>query len=128
MYEEALVSGGYVVETSQNGQQAVEKLTTDNSDYSLILLDIMMPGLDGINILKLNQSQYFPCPQHPRIYTYKSLHRTIRKRSFISGSRTVFVKNRPYSKRNPGNNQQILLYSRLTSFILKFSPFLLYDL
>ena len=65
MYEEALVSGGYVVETSQNGQQAVEKLTTDNSDYSLILLDIMMPGLDGINVLKQIKANTSPAHSIP---------------------------------------------------------------
>ena len=65
MYEEALVSGGYVVETSQNGQQAVENLTTDNSDYSLILLDIMMPGLDGINILKQIKANTSPARSIP---------------------------------------------------------------
>ncbi|MDY4281188.1 MAG: response regulator [[Pasteurella] mairii] len=40
---------GFQVEIAHNGQQALEKL---NSSYDLVLLDIMMPVLNGVETLK----------------------------------------------------------------------------
>ena len=40
---------GFVTETAVNGLEALEKLKDDS--YSLILLDIMMPELDGFDVL-----------------------------------------------------------------------------
>ena len=65
MYKESLVLGGHLVETCQNGQQAVQKLITGQPDYNLILLDIMMPGLDGINVLKQIKSDTSPACNIP---------------------------------------------------------------
>ena len=65
MYKETLVLGGCIVETSQNGQEAVEKLTTGQPDHDLILLDIMMPGLDGINVLKRIKADISPARHIP---------------------------------------------------------------
>ena len=42
---------GYVVSTSNNGQDALNELTKNN--YDLVLLDQFMFGLDGIETLKL---------------------------------------------------------------------------
>ena len=36
---------GYLVETAGNGVKALEML--ENREYDLIILDIMMPGMDG---------------------------------------------------------------------------------
>jgi DNA-binding NtrC family response regulator len=42
---------GYEVTTVNNGQSAVEAL--DESDFDIIILDLKMPGLDGLATLKL---------------------------------------------------------------------------
>jgi len=60
MYEKTLTLSGYIVETSQNGQQAIKKLITGQPNHDLILLDIMMPGLDGINVLKQIKAEGSP--------------------------------------------------------------------
>ena len=65
MYEEMFVLDGHIVETCQNGQQAVEKLITGQPDYDIILLDIMMPGLDGINVLKKIKADTSPASHIP---------------------------------------------------------------
>lgn len=41
----------YIIEEAENGEEALVKATTD--DFDLILLDIMMPGMDGIEVCKL---------------------------------------------------------------------------
>lgn len=38
----------YVIEEAENGTEALEKAL--NQDYDVILLDIMMPGMDGIEV------------------------------------------------------------------------------
>lgn len=45
-----LTSEGYEVEVSASGEEALEKHATQSFD--LILLDLLMPGLDGIEVLK----------------------------------------------------------------------------
>lgn len=45
-----LTSEGYEVEVSSSGEEALEKQATQSFD--LILLDLLMPGLDGIEVLK----------------------------------------------------------------------------
>jgi len=45
-----LLRRGYHVEEGVGGQDALSK--TSSHDYDLILLDIMMPDLDGISVLK----------------------------------------------------------------------------
>ncbi|MBM3284533.1 MAG: sigma-54-dependent Fis family transcriptional regulator [Candidatus Aminicenantes bacterium] len=45
-----LTSEGYEVELSSSGEEALEKHSSQA--YDLILLDLLMPGLDGIEVLK----------------------------------------------------------------------------
>lgn len=45
-----LASAGYAVDLVQNGQDAWFR--GDTEDYSLIVLDLGLPGMDGISILK----------------------------------------------------------------------------
>ncbi len=54
-----LEEAGYDVVLASNGQEALEKVS--QSDISLILLDIIMPGLDGFEILeRIRQYKYIP--------------------------------------------------------------------
>lgn len=41
---------GYIIEEAENGEEALRKALENN--YDLILLDIMMPGIDGIEVCK----------------------------------------------------------------------------
>ena len=40
----------YIIDEADNGETALEKAL--QNDYDLILLDIMMPGMDGIEVCK----------------------------------------------------------------------------
>jgi DNA-binding NtrC family response regulator len=48
--QDILTSEGYAVEISTNGEEALEKHSA--RDVDLILLDLLMPGMDGIEVLK----------------------------------------------------------------------------
>ncbi|MGW5888601.1 response regulator transcription factor [Priestia megaterium] len=41
---------GYIIEEAANGHEAIEKAL--HIDYDLIVLDLMMPGIDGIEVCK----------------------------------------------------------------------------
>ncbi len=47
---ELLTSEGYEVEISSCGEEAIDKYSTQS--FGLVLLDLLMPGMDGIEVLK----------------------------------------------------------------------------
>ena len=49
--KEWLVDEGFSVEMAESGASAMEKL--ESGDYHLMLTDIKMPGMDGVELLKL---------------------------------------------------------------------------
>ena len=50
--KDALPMYGYEVDTAIDGLEALKKLENENSNYDLILLDVMMPRMDGWDTLK----------------------------------------------------------------------------
>lgn len=50
MYRKKLEQAGLVVDTAANGEIALEKISQFNPD--LVLLDILMPGVSGLDVLR----------------------------------------------------------------------------
>lgn len=50
IYNEFLIEAGYKVEVAKDGKEGLDKIL--QGGYDLILLDIMMPKLDGMGVLK----------------------------------------------------------------------------
>lgn len=55
LLEAILVEEGYVVDTANNGKAALAKAKTEIPD--LILMDAMMPGMDGLEVTRLIREQ-----------------------------------------------------------------------
>lgn len=70
LYQELLVGEGYQVETALNGETALEKISAGG--YDLILLDIMMPKIDGLEILRKLKSME-PSPKNGKIVMLSAL-------------------------------------------------------
>lgn len=59
LIQKTLEKAGYVVHTAEDGMAALERF--DNSTYDLVLLDIMMPNLDGFSVCaKIRQQSDVP--------------------------------------------------------------------
>lgn len=49
LYSEILTTAGYTVETAEDGEKGLVKIL--EGGYSLVLLDVMLPKLDGLSVL-----------------------------------------------------------------------------
>ena len=47
-----LEAEGYAVELEENGQTALERLKGGSHDFNLVLLDVMLPDLDGFEVVR----------------------------------------------------------------------------
>jgi len=50
VYAEILTGAGYTVDQAPDGEIGLDKVK--NTDWNLLLLDIMLPGKDGLRVLK----------------------------------------------------------------------------
>lgn len=55
MYTERLKAEGFAVDTAKDGEEALQKAT--NSRPNIVLLDIMMPKINGLDVLKKLREQ-----------------------------------------------------------------------
>lgn len=50
LYNEMLTDNGFEVDTAVDGEEGLSKISTN--EYNLVLLDIMMPKKDGLQVLR----------------------------------------------------------------------------
>ncbi len=63
MYSTKCSMEGFEVDNALDGQQALEKL--EKNDYSIILLDLMLPKVDGFEILEKLRASSWPNAKKP---------------------------------------------------------------
>lgn len=86
-----LEAAGFEVRGAYNGYQALNMITEEVPD--LILLDVMMPGIDGIEVCKRIRSEH---ERYPRIVMYTADERdTTLDNSIDAGANAVLTKETP---------------------------------
>ncbi len=54
---EILKSSGFLVSGAINGEEAIKMIENEHEHYDLILMDIELPGMDGISAIKIIKSK-----------------------------------------------------------------------
>ena len=54
-----LSDSGYLVDTFDNGQDALEHIKNKDNEYDLAILDVMVPGINGFELCKKIREVYF---------------------------------------------------------------------
>lgn len=87
-----LVMGGFTVLTAANGATGLQKYEEQYQEIDLVILDISMPGMDGIETLRHLQT----INPHARIIVSSGLNRTGKLLPLTMGA-TVSYLNKPYN-------------------------------
>lgn len=90
-YQELLESEGMIVETAGDGDTAVSKI--HEGGFDLILLDIMLPKKDGLQILKENKINPPASPNGPIVVLTNIGQDAIIKNCFEAGAAGYMIKS-----------------------------------
>ena len=89
-----LESSGYEVETAGDGVAGLDLAT--NNDYSLVISDVMMPGMSGVDMVRMMRAATPPISVPVILLTAKNQERDIES-GFAAGITDYVVK--PFSPR-----------------------------
>lgn len=91
LYETALTKAGYHIETAVDGEDGLIKYR--QKDYELLLLDIMMPKVTGIKVLKEVRESHTDNKNVPIFMLTNLGQESIIKESFALGADGYFMKS-----------------------------------
>lgn len=88
LYQQLLTGAGYTVDVGLDGKDGLEKIKSKK--YDLILLDIMMPQIDGIGVLDTLREEKIP--HGPIVYMTNLLNDPATKEVIEKGASGVLTK------------------------------------
>ena len=91
-YGELLKSVGYNILLAENGADGLEILKSNVDSVDLVLLDLMMPGIDGLDVLRAIDKDHSKYGDMPIIILTKMKNETIVKETFDLGVSSYLVK------------------------------------
>lgn len=87
LYVEVLKDAGYTVDSAIDGQDGYDKISA--TTYDLVMLDIMMPKMDGVELLKKLAAE----KMHPRVVLLTNLaHDPVMKEGKALGALAYLIK------------------------------------
>ncbi len=90
LYQEVLTEAGFLVDPARDGEEGLTK--TLQGGYRLILLDIMMPKLDGIEFLSRLENQQPSIQNGPIVLLTNLAHDEILNEGLEKGAHSYLVK------------------------------------
>ncbi len=89
LYEEVLKDADFDVDTAIDGKDGLEKITSGS--YDLILLDIMMPKMDGVEVLR-NLSENSKTNASKVVLLTNLAHDPVMKEALSLGAKAYLIK------------------------------------
>lgn len=91
LYQKAFQKAGYTVQVAVDGEQGIEALR--NGVFDIVLLDVMMPKITGIEVLKTVRSESFPSHNVPIFLITNLGQNSIIEEAFKLGADGYFLKS-----------------------------------
>ena len=91
-YKELVESAGYPCMTASDGYQGLDLLSKNIGTISLVLLDLMMPGVDGLEVLRAVGADPDKYGTMPIVVLTNMTSESVIKESFDLGSSSYLVK------------------------------------
>ena len=91
-YGELLEGVGYSVALASNGNDGLEILSSGRDDIDLVLVDLMMPGIDGLDVLRAIDKDHDKYGSMPIIVLTRMKNEAIIKEAFALGVSSYLVK------------------------------------
>lgn len=90
LFVETLTSAGYVVDKANDGVEGLMKI--QEGGYKLILLDAMMPKMDGLTVLQRMKSMVPKNPNGPVIMSTNLAGDLVLNQALEAGAKACFIK------------------------------------
>lgn len=91
-YKELIESAGYSCMTAGDGYQGLDILSSQLGNINLLILDLMMPGVDGLEVLKAMKSNKEKYGDIPVVILTNMTSDTVIKEAFDLGASSYLVK------------------------------------
>ena len=91
-YAELIETAGYIPLKASDGYQALDTLSNNLDQIDLVLLDLMMPGVDGLEVLKAIRNNEDKYGKMPVIVLTNMTSETVVKEAFDLGAISYLVK------------------------------------
>ncbi len=91
-YKELVESAGYSAMTALDGYQGLDLLSKNIGGVNLVLLDLMMPGVDGLEVLRAVKANPDKYGDMPIVVLTNMTSEAVIKESFDLGSSSYLVK------------------------------------
>jgi DNA-binding response OmpR family regulator len=91
-YAEALQSAGYKALTASDGYKGLDIMSKNAQDIKLVLLDLMMPGVDGLEVLRTVKGNEDKYGEAPIVVLTNMTSENVIKEAFDLGAISYLVK------------------------------------
>lgn len=91
-YAELVQNAGYVALKSPDGYQGLDTLANNLDQIDLVLLDLMMPGVDGLEVLKTVRNNEEKYGKMPIVILTNMTSESVVKEAFEIGATSYLVK------------------------------------
>lgn len=91
-YAELVETAGHIAMKAADGYQGLDLLANNLDSISLVLLDLMMPGVDGLEVLKTIKNNEDKYGKMPIIILTNMTSESVIKEAFNIGATSYLVK------------------------------------